>query len=128
MDMRPCRSIKLSDSGSTIFRFEEKREKYLWIQPESILFVKSADHYIRTLVEHKNEKKWAIRHCTVKSMLSHLTHDHFVRLNRFYIINRNCFSHFNEEEGIIYLNDGYSVDISHGISRFILDVLKPKCT
>ena len=107
-----------------LIRFEEKKEIYTWVQPEEILFVKSADHYVKSLIQHGTQKKWMIRHCTIKDILTILTYGHFVRLNKFYVINRNHFSYIDENEKTLYFNDGFSIPISHRISRFIIDMLK----
>ncbi len=117
-------SSKVVKAGTELIRFEEKKEIFTWVQPEEILFVKSADHYVKSLIQHGTQKKWMIRHCTIKDLLTILTYDRFVRLNKFYMINRNHFSYIDENEKILYLNDGFSIPIPHRISRFIIDMLK----
>jgi DNA-binding LytR/AlgR family response regulator len=117
-------SSKVAKVGAGLIRFEEKKEIYAWARPEEILFVKSADHYVKSLIQHGTQKKWMTRHCTIKDLLTILTYGHFVRLNKFYMINRNHFSHIDENEKILYLDDGFSIPISHRISRFIIDMLK----
>ena len=109
---------------SALIRFEEKKETYTWVDPEKILFVKSADHYVKSLIQQGDQKKWMIRHSTIKDLLTILTYDHFVRLNRFYILNTNHFSYLNEAEKTIYLDDDFSILIPHRISRYILELLK----
>ena len=113
-----------SAPGSALIRFEEKKETYTWVDPEKILFVKSADHYVRSLIQQGDEKKWMIRHCTIKDLLTVLAYDHFVRLNRFYILNTNHFSWLDEIEKTIYLDDQFSIPVPHRISRYILELLK----
>jgi DNA-binding LytR/AlgR family response regulator len=117
------RSLKIATSGAALIRVEEKRESYLWVEPEAILFVKSADHYVKALIQHKHQKKWALRHCTIKELLPLLSSGGFLRLNRFYIINSLHFSHFDRKEKVLYFKDGFSINISHTISRFVLDAL-----
>ena len=117
-------SSKVAKAGMKLIRFEEKKEIYTWVQPEEILFVKSADHYVKSLIQTGTQKKWMIRHCTIKDLLTILSFSHFVRLNKFYMINRNHFSYIDENEKILYLDDGFSIPISHRISRFIIDMLK----
>lgn len=117
-------SSNVVKAGTELIRFEEKRKSYTWVQPEKILFVKSADHYVKSLIQHGTQKKWMIRHCTIKDLLTILTHDHFVRLNKFYMINRNHFSYIDENKKMLYLDDGFPIPISHRISRFIIDMLK----
>jgi len=107
-----------------LIRFEEKRESYAWVEPAKILFVKSADHYVRSLVQDGDKKKWMIRHCTIKDLLATLSPGDFVRLNRFYILNTSHFSHINEQEKTIYLDDDFSIPAPHRISRYILELLK----
>jgi DNA-binding LytR/AlgR family response regulator len=118
------RSLKIAQSGSALIRFEEKRDSYLWVEPEAILFIKSADHYVKTLIQHRHQKKWAIRHCTIKDLLPHLSTGYFIRLNRFYIINRLYFSRIDLKGRMLYFKDGFSIDITHGISPFVLDILR----
>jgi len=111
-----------------LIRFEEKREVYIWVQPEDILFVKSADHYVKSLIKQGSEKKWVTRHCTIKDMLTLSTNDHFIRLNRFYMLNLNHFLRINENEKTLYLDDDFSIPVPHRISRYILDLLKANYT
>jgi len=111
-------------TGAELIRFEEKQYRYAWVHYEKILFVKSADHYVKSLIQYGAQKKWMIRHCTIKDLLTILTYDQFVRLNRFYVINRNHFSHIDESKKMLYLDDGFSIPVSHRISRFIIGMLK----
>jgi DNA-binding LytR/AlgR family response regulator len=117
------RSLKIAESGDRLIRFEDKKESYLWVQSEAIVFVKSADHYVKSLIQHQHQKKWALRHCTIKDLLPLLNDDYFIRLNRFYIINRYYFSHVDEKTRKLFFKDGFCIDIPHGISRFMLDML-----
>jgi DNA-binding LytR/AlgR family response regulator len=117
------RSLKIAESGTALIRFEEGRESWLWVQPESILFIKSSDHYVKTLVQHENQKKWTLRHSTLKDLLPHLNNRYFIRLNRFYIVNRSQFSHIDQREKTLFFKDGFSIIVSHGISPFVLDGL-----
>jgi DNA-binding LytR/AlgR family response regulator len=114
---------QLSKAGTELIRFEEKKDVYLWVQPEDILFVKSADHYIKSLLKHGSQKKWATRHCTIKDILAILT-GNFVRLNKFYLLNCNHFLCINENEKKLYLDDGFSIPIQHRISRYMLELVK----
>jgi hypothetical protein len=120
-------TINSSDTpseGAEMLRFEEKRGVYLWVKPEDILFVKSADHYVKSVVQHGNQKKWAIRHGTLKGLLSTLTHDHFVRLNKFYMLNLNHFLRTNENQNRIYFDEEFFVAVPHRISPYVLELLK----
>jgi DNA-binding LytR/AlgR family response regulator len=117
-------SIKVPTTGEELIRFEEKRGVYIWAKPEDILFVKTADHYVKTLIQHGNQKKWAIRHGTLKDLLAMLTHDHFVRLNKFYMVNLNHFLRSNENQKGIYLQDDFFVAVPHRISPYVLELLK----
>ena len=128
-------SVHIDDAGNieqsagqltkndTLIRFEERKETYTWIEPAEIIFVKSADHYVRSLVRQGENKKWMIRHCTLKEMFALLTQDHFIRLNRFYLVNRDHFSFINENEKTLYFRDGSSIPVPHRISRFIINML-----
>src|SRR5689334_19258804 len=73
--------------GTRLIRFEIRKENYCWVEPEKILFATSADHYIKSLIQHGIQKKWMIRHSTIKDLLGMLNNDHFIRLNRFYLLN-----------------------------------------
>ena len=105
-----------------LIRFEEKKECYIWVHPDEIIFVKSADHYVKSLINCGKQKKWMIRHCTLKELFFALTPGNFIRLNKFYLINRNHFSGINEKT--LYLNDDFSIPVPHRISRYVLDLLK----
>jgi len=122
------------DTGSTdvesaeLIRFEEKKEKYTWAHPDEICFAISADHYVKSLIKCGKEKKWMCRHCTLKELLVLLPTDNFIRLNKFYLLNRNHFSHINENEKILYFNDGFSILVPHGISPYLRQLLKSTYT
>ncbi len=107
-----------------LIRFEQKKERYLWVHPDDICFVKSADHYVKSLIKDGDQKKWMCRHCTLKQLLFILPDDNFIRLNKFYILNRNHFSHINENEKLLYFNDNFSVPVPHRISPYLRHLLK----
>lgn len=117
-------SLKLPTTSDELIRFEEKRGVYIWVKPEDIMFVKTADHYVRTLIKRGAQKIWAIRYGTLKDLLTLLTHDHFVRLNKFYMLNLNHFQCANENQRGIYLQDDFFVAVPHRISPYVLDILK----
>lgn len=112
--------------SSGLIRFEIKREQYSWIHPDEIIFVISADHYVKSLINMGKEKKWMIRHATLKELIVGLPRQNFIRLNRFYLINLNFFSSI--KEGIIYLNDGFAIPAPHRISPYILALLEKNHT
>src|SRR5665213_1638862 len=66
---------EIATTRKEFIRFEEKKEQYIWAHPDEICFVKSADHYVSSLIQCGMEKKWASRHCTIKEPVSytHLT-------------------------------------------------------
>jgi DNA-binding LytR/AlgR family response regulator len=111
-------------AGMGLIRFEEKKESYIWAHPDEIIFVKSADHYVKSLISRGRQKKWMIRHCTLKELFVALPPANFMRLNKFYLINRNHFLRINENEKMLYLADEYSIPVPHRISRYVLDILK----
>jgi DNA-binding LytR/AlgR family response regulator len=113
----------LAVPSSKLIRFEGQKKDYLWVQPGDILFIKSADHYVKALIQQGTQKKWTMRHCTIKDLTSILSDNDFIRLNKFYMINRTRFSHIDETNKILFLDDGFSVPISHRISRFIINLL-----
>jgi DNA-binding LytR/AlgR family response regulator len=117
-------SLKVPTTGDELIRFEEKRGIYIWVKPEDILFVKTADHYVKTLIKQGQQKKWAIRHGTLKDLLTLLPHDHFIRLNKFYMLNLNHFIRSNENHRGIYLQDDFFVAVPHRISPYVLELLK----
>lgn len=110
--------------AAELVRFEEKKERYIWVHPDDICFVKSADHYVKSLIKCGNEKKWMSRHCTLKELIIELPPDNFMRLNKFYLINLKHFSHINQVEKILFLNDEFSIPIPHRISPYLRHLLK----
>ncbi len=118
--------INHSDSATktNLIRFELKRYSYVWVTANDIVFVISADHYIKSLVKINNQTKWMIKHCTIKQLLVVLPGESFIRLNKFYLLNRNYFSTINAAEKIIYLSCNLSIPVPHRISRFIIDMIK----
>ncbi|CAN5202003.1 hypothetical protein BH11BAC5_BH11BAC5_39830 [soil metagenome] len=105
-------------------RFEEKKEKYYWAQPDQIYFVVSADHYVKALISNGKQKKWMSRHCTIKALLGILPPGTFIRLNKFYLLNRNHFSGINETEKILFIDDNFPIPVPHCISKYVLDAVK----
>ena len=118
------RKIHLKEKDPALIRFAINKELFIWIQPEEILFIQSADHYVKTLVQHENRKKWTIRHSTLKEILPLLGNYNFIRLNKFYVINKNCVSHIDEGVKTIYLEDGFPIPLIHRISPFILNMFR----
>jgi len=117
-------STRFSNSETGLIRFAEKKEFFIWAQPIDILFLKSADHYVKSLIRCGTQKKWAIRHGTIKDIIAILPNRDFIRLNRFYVLNLNHFSYLDEDKQMLYLNDGFSIPISHRVSPFLVDRLK----
>jgi len=115
---------RIATTRTQLIRFEEKKEQYIWAHPDEICFVKSADHYIKSLIQCSKEKKWMSRHCTIKELLDILPPDNFVRLNKFYLLNRNYFLNINETEKLLYLNDHFPIPVPHRISPYIRSLLK----
>lgn len=116
--------VARAGTGIGLIRFEEKKESYIWAHPDEIIFAKSADHYVKSLINYGRHKKWMIRHCTLKELFIALPADNFMRLNKFYLINRNHFLRINENEKMLYLADEYPIPVPHRISRYVLDILK----
>lgn len=104
-------------------RFEEKKEIYAWANPDEIYFVISADHYVKTLINCGNKLKWMTRHSTLKELLYILPVENFIRLNKFYLLNLNYFSHINESKKLLYFINDFSVAIPHRISPFVRHLL-----
>ena len=109
-------------------RFEEKKDKFVWAHPDEIYFVISADHYVKSLIKCGDQKKWTSRHSTLKELSDILDTGTFMRLNKFYLLNRDHFSHIDENEKLLYFNDGSSVGIPHRISPFLYHLLKSTYT
>jgi DNA-binding LytR/AlgR family response regulator len=107
---------------SDLIRFEENKQ-FFWANPEEIIFVKSADHYVKSLIKCGNKKIWMIRHCTLKELLAQLPASQFIRLNKFYLLNRLHFLHIDQKEKILFVSDNFPVPVPHRISRYVLDVL-----
>ncbi len=109
-------------------RFEEKKDKFVWAHPDEIYFVVSADHYVKSLIKCGDQTKWMSRHATLKELSSILDTATFMRLNKFYLLNRDHFSHIDENEKLLYFNDNSSVAIPHRISPFLYHLLKSTYT
>jgi DNA-binding LytR/AlgR family response regulator len=107
-----------------VIRFEEKKEKYFWAQPDQIYFVVSADHYVKALISNGKQKKWMSRHCTIKGLLGILPPGNFIRLNKFYLLNRNHFTGIDEAEKILFIDDNFPIPVPHSISKYVLDAVK----
>ena len=121
-------TAKLPESKTTekiLIRFEEKKDHCIWVSPDEIVFVVSADHYVKSLIKCRDQLKWVSRHCTIKQLLATLSKDNFIRLNKFYLLNQNYFSHIDEHKKILYLCNNFSIPILHRISPYISDILKP---
>jgi DNA-binding LytR/AlgR family response regulator len=121
---REERKNQVKEKDPALIRFAINKEMFIWIQPEEILFIQSADHYVKTLVQHENRKKWTIRHSTLKEIIPLLSSYNFIRLNKFYVINKNCVSHIDEQVKTIFLEDGYTIPLVHRISPFILNMFR----
>lgn len=117
-------SVMNGNRGNGLIRFEVKNGHFCWVCPEEIMFIISADHYVKSLIRNGKQTKWAIRHCTIKDILAILPIPNFIRLNRFYVLNSSQFSHIDEVSKIIYLQDRTSIPIDHRISPFIIGLLK----
>jgi DNA-binding LytR/AlgR family response regulator len=109
---------------ASFIRFEERREKFILAHPAEIYFVKSADHYVKSLIRQGTEKKWMSRHSTLKELLAILPAENFIRLNKFYLLNLEYFSHIDHTSRVLYFNDNSSVAIPHRISPFLHHLLK----
>ena len=59
-----------------------------------------------------------------KDMLAILPVKNFIRLNKFYLLNLNYFSHIDEGEKLLYFTNGFTIDIPHRISPFLRRLLK----
>ncbi|MDB5278471.1 MAG: LytTr DNA-binding domain [Ferruginibacter sp.] len=114
----------LFSAGLPVIRFEEKKEKYFWARPEQICFVVSADHYVKALISYGKQKKWMSRHCTIKDLLGILPGGDFIRLNKFYLLNRSHFAGINEADKILFIDDNFPVPVPHCISKYMLDAVK----
>jgi DNA-binding LytR/AlgR family response regulator len=113
----------LTPESLEVFRFEEKKERYTWVKADEIYFVKSADHYVKSLIKCGDQKKWMSRHSTLKEMIEVLPPENFVRLNKFYLLNLNYFSHIDQTENILHFNDSSSIPVDHRISPYIRHLL-----
>jgi DNA-binding LytR/AlgR family response regulator len=109
-------------------RFEERREKFIWAKPAEIYFVQSSDHYVKSLVKQGKCKSWMSRHSTLKELMAILPANNFIRLNKFYLLNIDHFSHLDHPNRILYFNDDSSVAVPHRISTFLHSLLKTNYT
>ncbi len=116
--------LRVSDAETVLIRFEVRKESFIWVHPDQILFVKSANHYVSALVQNGSDKKWVTRHSTLKEFLVSLTIGNFIRLNRFYAVNRKHFSHIDFHKKLLFLMGGTSIPVIHRISTFIIETMK----
>jgi DNA-binding LytR/AlgR family response regulator len=114
--------------GFEFIRYEEKKNQYTWARPDEIFFVKSADHYVKSLIKCGDQLKWMSRHSTLKELLDILPADDFIRLNKFYLLNLTHFSHINEKEKLLYFKNDFIIPIPHRISPYISHLLKTTYT
>jgi len=124
----PSKNNGLVPSNTAFIRFEEKKDKFVWAHPDEIYFAVSADHYVKSLIKCDDQKKWLSRHATLKELSDILDTTTFMRLNKFYLLNRDHFSHIDENEKLLYFNDNSSVAIPHRISPFLCHLLKSTYT
>jgi DNA-binding LytR/AlgR family response regulator len=115
---------KVIDIGSGLIRFELRKESFIWVHHDQIMFFRSADHYINALVQNGSDRKWIIHHSTLKEFLELLAMGNFIRLNRFYVVNRKHFSHIDFHKKLLFLVDGSSIPVTHRISSFIVETLR----
>jgi DNA-binding LytR/AlgR family response regulator len=123
----PARKGKISKVVNLInghLRFESGSHSFVWVNSENIHFIQSADHYVKAFVQEGLNKKWMVRHSTLKEILKILPKEDFIRLNRFYLLNKKYFSHFDFQKSLLFLVDGTSIRLSHRISSFIIDSMK----
>jgi DNA-binding LytR/AlgR family response regulator len=113
---------------TSLIRFEERREKFFWVQPGEIYFVKSADHYVKTLIKQGSDVKWMSRHSTLKELFALLPVKNFIRLNKFYLLNLDHFSHIDLTKRVLYFSDDSSTTIQHRISPFLHHLLRSNYT
>jgi len=124
----PSKNNGLVPSNTAFIRFEEKKDKFVWAHPDEIYFAVSADHYVKSLIKCDDQKKWLSRHATLKELSDILDTTTFMRLNKFYLLNRDHFSHIDENAKLLYFNDNSSVAIPHRISPFLCHLLKSTYT
>jgi DNA-binding LytR/AlgR family response regulator len=132
-DLKKGNSISITNENDetlsdSFIRFEERREKFIWAHPAEIYFVKSADHYVRSLIKQGKEKKWMSKHSTLKELLAILPVRNFIRLNKFYLLNLDYFSHIDHTNRVLFFNDNSSIAIPHRISPFLYHLLKSSYT
>ncbi len=123
----PGVQVNIVSSELEFIRFEEKKDQYTLVHCDEIYFVKSADHYVKSLIRCGNQLKWMSRHSTLKELLDILPNG-FIRLNKFYLLNRNHFSHINEKEKLLYFNNDFAIPIPHRISPYLRHLLKTTYT
>ncbi|HVZ96639.1 MAG TPA: LytTR family DNA-binding domain-containing protein [Chitinophagaceae bacterium] len=114
----------LSENRMEFMRFEEKKDHFIWAHADELCFVKSADHYIKALIQCGDHFKWMTRHSTLKELLDILPAEHFIRLNKFYLLNLDHFMRISIQEKIIFLKNDFAIPVPHRISPFLLHLLK----
>lgn len=97
------------------FKFAQPDRWQILVIPQSILFVKSADHYCIATILLAKKSTEVIRHCSLNMLASELKQYGFIRISKFYLINLEQFISYDEKEKILYFKTGNKIKLMHPI-------------
>ncbi len=106
-----------------LIRFQVKNETFIYVKPQNVLFAEASDHYVKALISTGKEEKWVIRHCTLKELLLLLSQKSFIRLNRFYLVNKDRIVCLAIQERYILFDSNSKVLLKHHIDAYMLPFL-----
>ncbi len=105
--------------SSLLFRLFAKRGEFLYVRPNDILMLESADHLVKIYLGVGETTKKAYRHNTLKDFLLLLPPDSFVRIGRFCAINTYRLSGCNVNQQTFEFDFRFTLQINHPISHKI---------
>jgi len=111
------------ESESKLLRLEKKDRNHVWIKIDDILFAESNDHYVNILVLENNEVVNMTRHTSLDALTKLVGNTKFIRVNRFYLLNRNHIKEYREEEKLLLLSGNYSLKLKHSIHPVVRKIL-----
>ncbi len=92
---------------------EEKKSKYIWVHYDNILFANTFEDKIQAVIQYESKKIWGIGHCSMKDLIKHLPDQKFLRVGKFYMINRQHFDAAYDEERNSLAFDDLTIFLEH---------------
>lgn len=98
-----------------ILRLFVKTNEYVYIRPNDILLIESANHMVKVYVAMGRVCKKVFRHNTLKEFLAQLPSPQFIRLGRFYAINTRRVSAGNSKQQTFEFDFSFTVKVEHSL-------------